>query len=311
VPIQLHCGCGKRLQVKPELAGGQVRCPGCRQILLVPGPPPSAPGGISGGSPSPIAGEATPVSLTVDGEARIRAAAIAPYRYWQAIVLGTVCFGLALGGIFFVRGFVTGFLEDPGAGTAWRRATNYETRNAFIAGLVTGPLGGLLLLLAGRKIGHPLAFPAFRKARRDKDAAMLLAALQDHRHEVRRAAAEILTELAVDDRSLAPATLEGLFALLAESQGYGMVRVSGLLGMLAPVASAGVPVLSKSLASPEATVRSVACVLLGHCRDAAGQAVPQLTRALQDPDPAVREAAAKAIAMLAPGKLATREMGKT
>jgi hypothetical protein len=36
MPIFLTCDCGKRLSVPEELAGKQVRCPGCKTILPVP-----------------------------------------------------------------------------------------------------------------------------------------------------------------------------------------------------------------------------------------------------------------------------------
>jgi hypothetical protein len=36
MPITLNCGCGKRLQVRDELAGKKARCPGCGTILPIP-----------------------------------------------------------------------------------------------------------------------------------------------------------------------------------------------------------------------------------------------------------------------------------
>jgi hypothetical protein len=38
MPISFQCGCGRNLRVKDELAGRQVRCPGCSTILAVSKP---------------------------------------------------------------------------------------------------------------------------------------------------------------------------------------------------------------------------------------------------------------------------------
>lgn len=45
MPIRLGCNCGKKLQVKDDLAGKKIKCPGCAEVLRVPGP-----GGSSAGS---------------------------------------------------------------------------------------------------------------------------------------------------------------------------------------------------------------------------------------------------------------------
>ncbi len=39
MPIRIACQCGKQMQVKDEHAGKSVRCPGCGQILRIPGGP--------------------------------------------------------------------------------------------------------------------------------------------------------------------------------------------------------------------------------------------------------------------------------
>jgi hypothetical protein len=36
--IRFACSCGKQLQVREDLAGKRVACPGCKQVLLVPAP---------------------------------------------------------------------------------------------------------------------------------------------------------------------------------------------------------------------------------------------------------------------------------
>ncbi len=38
MPIDIHCGCGKHLRVRDELAGKRARCPACSTILAVPSP---------------------------------------------------------------------------------------------------------------------------------------------------------------------------------------------------------------------------------------------------------------------------------
>jgi hypothetical protein len=43
VPITFACSCGKQLRVKDELAGKKVRCPGCQQVVQVPGGSNAAP----------------------------------------------------------------------------------------------------------------------------------------------------------------------------------------------------------------------------------------------------------------------------
>jgi hypothetical protein len=40
-PVVVVCSCGKRLKVKPELAGKKVKCPGCSGVLVVPAPKPA------------------------------------------------------------------------------------------------------------------------------------------------------------------------------------------------------------------------------------------------------------------------------
>src|SRR5262249_18516041 len=46
MPIKLSCDCGKKLQVKDDLAGKKVKCPGCGAVVPVPAavaeaPPPA------------------------------------------------------------------------------------------------------------------------------------------------------------------------------------------------------------------------------------------------------------------------------
>ena len=44
--IQFHCAkCGKRLMVKDESAGKRAKCPGCGEVMLVPGAKSAAPAG--------------------------------------------------------------------------------------------------------------------------------------------------------------------------------------------------------------------------------------------------------------------------
>ncbi|QEG42225.1 hypothetical protein UC8_42590 [Roseimaritima ulvae] len=53
MPIAATCACGKKLQVKDELAGKRVRCPNCKQPLTIPAnqpaPQPQAPASPLGG----------------------------------------------------------------------------------------------------------------------------------------------------------------------------------------------------------------------------------------------------------------------
>ena len=37
MPITLNCACGKQYPVKDEFAGQRVKCPGCGQVLTIPG----------------------------------------------------------------------------------------------------------------------------------------------------------------------------------------------------------------------------------------------------------------------------------
>ncbi len=43
MPITFSCSCGKRLQVKDEVAGRPVKCPACTSVVTVPTPPPAEP----------------------------------------------------------------------------------------------------------------------------------------------------------------------------------------------------------------------------------------------------------------------------
>lgn len=52
MPIAATCACGKRLQVKDELAGKKVRCPNCKQPLKIP----DAPAAAAPAAGSPAAG---------------------------------------------------------------------------------------------------------------------------------------------------------------------------------------------------------------------------------------------------------------
>ena len=36
MPIQLSCGCGKKLRVKDELGGKRIKCPDCAKVIQVP-----------------------------------------------------------------------------------------------------------------------------------------------------------------------------------------------------------------------------------------------------------------------------------
>lgn len=38
MPIRVTCPCGRQLAVKDSLAGKKVKCPKCKQPLLIPGP---------------------------------------------------------------------------------------------------------------------------------------------------------------------------------------------------------------------------------------------------------------------------------
>jgi len=37
MPIAVACKCGKKFQAPDSLAGKRVKCPGCQQLLVVPG----------------------------------------------------------------------------------------------------------------------------------------------------------------------------------------------------------------------------------------------------------------------------------
>ncbi len=60
--------CSRKIQVKEELAGQQVRCPHCRQALTVPAMPPSAVGKGAGavGPLDPGAPTEAPTVLPAD-----------------------------------------------------------------------------------------------------------------------------------------------------------------------------------------------------------------------------------------------------
>src|SRR5438067_12590152 len=45
-PIVVSCSCGKKLQVRAELAGKAVKCPGCGKSIKVPGPAANGPRGL-------------------------------------------------------------------------------------------------------------------------------------------------------------------------------------------------------------------------------------------------------------------------
>src|SRR6516164_4066982 len=40
-PISMQCRCERAFRVKDELAGKKIRCPSCKQVLLVPTPEPA------------------------------------------------------------------------------------------------------------------------------------------------------------------------------------------------------------------------------------------------------------------------------
>src|ERR1700731_4532437 len=43
MPITVNCACGKKYPVKDEFAGHRVKCPGCGQVLTIPGVQKNAP----------------------------------------------------------------------------------------------------------------------------------------------------------------------------------------------------------------------------------------------------------------------------
>jgi hypothetical protein len=40
MPITFSCGCGKTLRVPDEFAGRRAKCPGCGELVNIPGPEP-------------------------------------------------------------------------------------------------------------------------------------------------------------------------------------------------------------------------------------------------------------------------------
>ncbi len=56
MPIAATCACGKKLQVKDELAGKKVRCPNCKQPLTIPAAKPAPPKAPAPAVSSPFGG---------------------------------------------------------------------------------------------------------------------------------------------------------------------------------------------------------------------------------------------------------------
>ena len=56
MPIAATCACGKKLQVKDELAGKKVRCPDCKQPLTIPAAKPAPAKPPAAASPSSFGG---------------------------------------------------------------------------------------------------------------------------------------------------------------------------------------------------------------------------------------------------------------
>lgn len=281
----LVCACGKRLKVKDEFTGRRVACPACRQMIVVPAPPPATM-------------ESSVLSKPVDDETRSRAAEIRPLG-WGIGILATsaaLSLGLAIvmGGARFLWGFVTGFdIHHPER--VWASAFHYRTRELFLAGAVGGALVGPLVFWALRLTGHWLAFPGLFKAQRDRDTKLLIAALEREQTAIRLGASRCLVTLALKGTNDASDTLVGLFALLDRSEGLELTRTSAQLGQLAPVASAHVPVLTRMLEHQNPVVRVVACVLLTHSGTSGRAALNGLKRLLDDPDETVRSHAENAI----------------
>jgi hypothetical protein len=58
MPVSITCHCGCPLLVKDELAGRQIRCPGCQAALTVPGPHDDVPTALPADGPPPPAARA-------------------------------------------------------------------------------------------------------------------------------------------------------------------------------------------------------------------------------------------------------------
>jgi hypothetical protein len=110
MPITLECTCGKQFKVLDDLAGKRVKCPGCQEIMAVPG-------GASRAA-APAHDDEDPVDQTgddrEDGEQRRnpfkkkkknQAQSGSRLGLWIAlaggvVVLGFCCLGLVGGGLF-------------------------------------------------------------------------------------------------------------------------------------------------------------------------------------------------------------------
>jgi hypothetical protein len=114
MPINLECDCGKTFKVLDDLAGKRVKCPGCKEILAVPGGAARA---------ATVAREVDDTADEIDDDPDDRQPRRNPFKkkkkkqaksrsrlgLWIAlaggvVVLGFCCVGLGVGGFFlFLR----------------------------------------------------------------------------------------------------------------------------------------------------------------------------------------------------------------
>lgn len=96
MPISVQCpSCAKRLKTKDELAGKKIKCPGCGQVLPVPG-------GAPAGEPSRIAPSIAPATKN-NTEA---------VSGWSEETKGTLCY--FFGAPFFLIGGICLLQNLPG-----------------------------------------------------------------------------------------------------------------------------------------------------------------------------------------------------
>lgn len=68
MPIRVSCQCGKALSVKDAMAGKAVKCPGCGNVVRVPGGDAAAPAKAAAAAPAPVAPAAGGISDLFDEE---------------------------------------------------------------------------------------------------------------------------------------------------------------------------------------------------------------------------------------------------
>lgn len=120
MPIRLKCGCGKTLSARDELAGKNVRCPGCRAVLKVPLPNlddllPDVPSDPLRETDSRLGAYAPPPGPPFRPAARAAARAPARIPAGGRLLKKPVLIGLlVVGGIFAVR-ILGGWVARRGA----------------------------------------------------------------------------------------------------------------------------------------------------------------------------------------------------